>query len=145
MLNRKLPRAIAALAVAAFVAGSAGAQEQKTSKGDVARAPTIASLMSAIEGTQATVTAIKAREAIKADDIILVDASTVIGAQSDSSVKAALMTQSAHVDSLRAAIGARAEVTALLDKQSVKLTAADVIAAEVLSDDKILVYFRKPS
>lgn len=132
---------LATLAATA-VAGSAGAQDTTVSKGEVAKAPSFNSLVTAVNATPATVEALKMRAEIKDTEIRLVNATPLIAGQDESTLKAALEQHAAAIEQLRTALGAQAAVTAALDKNDPKVTAADIIAVDLHVDGTLDVYFK---
>ncbi len=92
------------LAAAAFVSGSAGAQDTLRRAGTVARTPSYTSLMSAIAATPAATERVTQRN-VMASDIRVIDATTVVGGENDKALKTALDTHKDHITALRTAIG----------------------------------------
>lgn len=130
------------LAAAAFVTGSAGAQDTLRRAGTVARTPSYTSLMSAIAATPAATEKVTQRN-VMASDIRVVDATTVVGGENDKALKAALETHKDHITALRTAISNNPAYTAALAAHKDKPVANDVIAVDILDDGDVLVYFRK--
>ena len=133
---------LATFAATTFVAGSAGAQDTTVSKGEVAKAPSFNSLVTAVNATPATVEALKMRAEIKDTEIRLVNATPLIAGQDESQLKAALEQHSAALEQLRTALGSQASVTAALDKNDPKVTVADIIAVDLHVDGTLDVYFK---
>jgi hypothetical protein len=131
-----------ALAAAAFVSGSAGAQDTLRRAGTVARTPSYTSLMTAIAATP-TATEKVTQRSVMASDIRVVDAATVVGGENDKALKAALDTHKDHITALRTAIGNNPAYTAALAAHKEKPVANDVIAVDILDEGDVLVYFRK--
>ena len=130
------------LAAAAFVTGSAGAQDTLRRAGTVARTPSYTSLMSAIAATPAATEKVTQRT-VMASDIRVVDATTVVGGENDKALKAALETHKDHITALRTAISNNPAYTAALAAHKDKPVANDVIAVDILDEGDVLVYFRK--
>ena len=127
---------------AAFVSSPASAQDTLRRGGTVARTPSYGSLVAAIAATPEATEKVKTRS-VTAADIRVVDASTVIGGENDSTISAALKTHKEHVTSLQTAIGKNPAYQAALAAHKDKPTAKDVIAVDIMNDGDVLVYFRK--
>jgi hypothetical protein len=138
---KALLRTVAPLATATLLTTTLDAQE-KTSKGDVARPPTFSSMIAAINFTPATVGTLAARKTIAAGDVRLVDARSLEQGQSDAILNVVLQRHAAGIEQLRSLLRAQTEVVALLGNHSPKVNVSEVIAVEVLSDDKLLLYWK---
>lgn len=130
------------LAAAAFVSGSAGAQDTLRRGGTVARTPSYSSLMTAIAATPTATEKVTQRN-VMATDIRVVDATTVVGGENDKTLTAALDTHKEHIAALRTAISNNPAYTAALAAHKDKPVPNDVIAVDILDDGDVLVYFRK--
>ena len=130
------------LAAVALVGQSANAQDTLTRGGNVARTPSYTSLVTAIDATVAATEKVKQRM-VTANDIRVVDATTVIGGDNELTVKSKLETHKDHVTALRTAIGSNPAYTAALAAHKDKPVASDVIAVDILADGDVIVYFRK--
>ena len=130
------------LAAVPLVASSANAQDTLSRAGTVARTPSYNSLLTAIEATQSATDKVKSRT-VTATDIRVVDANSVIGADNDATVKAALDTHKDHLATLRTVIGTNPAYVAALAGHKDKPMANDVIAVDIMNDGDVLVYFRK--
>jgi len=130
------------IAATAFLADSAGAQDTLTRPGALARSPSYASLIASLAATPAATEKIGART-VTATDIRIIDASTVIGADNDEPVKAALEQHKDAISALRAAIAKNMAYTVALAGHKDKPEAKDVIAVDILDGGDVLVYFRK--
>lgn len=130
------------LAAAAFVSGSAGAQDTLKRAGTVARAPSYSSLMTAIAATPTATEKVTQRN-VMSTDIRVVDATTVVGSENDKALQAALDTHKEHITALRTAISNNPAYAAALAAHKDKPGANDVIAVDILDDGDVLVYFRK--
>ena len=130
--------------VAAALAGhSANAQDTLKSAGTVARAPSYTSLLSSIEATPTATDKVKQRTNVTADQIRVVDANSVIGANQGLAIMTAFDKHKDHITELRAALAANPVYTAALAAHQAKPTVNNVMAVDILADGDILVYFRK--
>jgi hypothetical protein len=130
------------IAAASFVADSASAQDTLQRPGELARTPSYASLIASLAATPAAIEKVTART-VTATDIRVVDVTTVMGAESDEPIKAALDQHKDHIDALRAAIGKNMAYTVALAGHKEKPEAKDVIAVDILDSGDVLVYFKK--
>ncbi|MFN8583624.1 MAG: hypothetical protein U0163_21930 [Gemmatimonadaceae bacterium] len=141
MHKHRILFAAAALAAATF-AGRANAQDTTVSKGEVAKAPSFSSLLAAINATPTTLEAIKKHGPFKDSDVRLINAEPLMQGQNDAALKSAMETHAAHLEQLRTSFDAQPVILGALEKSTPKLTAADVIAADVHTDGSIDVYYR---
>ena len=130
------------IAAAAFLAESAGAQDTLQRPGALARSPSYASLIASLAATPTATEKVGART-VTATDIRVIDANTVIGADNDEAVKAALEQHKDLIAALRAAIAKNMAYTVALAGHKDKPEAKDVIAVDILDGGDVLVYFRK--
>jgi hypothetical protein len=130
------------IAAAALLSESAGAQDTLQRPGALARTPSYASLIAALAATPASTEKVSTRT-VTATDIRVVDATTVIGADNDEPIKAALEQHKDHIAALRDAVAKNMAYTAALAGHKDKPEAKDVIAVDILADGDVLVYFRK--
>jgi hypothetical protein len=137
-MTKKFISAIAALALAGVVS-TASAQEQGMQAG-VAK-PTYQVFVSSVNATPATLTALKARPAITANEVTLVNLRDFPEAN-DSAVVVLVQPHTTEIEQLRAVLEAQAEVKGLFAKQTPALTAADVVAVGTTADGKVLVFYR---
>jgi hypothetical protein len=133
-----LPAALLTLAVTA-----AGAQDTTVSKGDVARAPSFEGLVAAITRTPATVDELLKRQAIGEEDVIPVDTKPLLTGQGDEMLKIQLDRHKTGIKDLQDLLGKHPGVAARLKKESANPSVGEVIAAEVMADNKIRLYYRK--
>ena len=94
--------------------------------------------VTAIDATVAATEKVKQRM-VTANDIRVVDATTVIGADNEMTVKTKLDTHKDHVTALRTAIGTNPAYTAALAAHKDKPLASDVIAVDILADGDVIV------
>lgn len=129
------------LFAATFVASGASAQDTTVSTGEVVVPPTAASFVAAIDATMPTIEKLGTLEAVKAEDITLVDLRTLV-AQDSAGVKGAIERNEAHIEHLRTSIGANAAISEALAAHTPALSVSDVVAAEVSADNKVVVYYK---
>ena len=149
MRKSTLLAAVVAAAAAAIITPSLSqAQDttQKTSKGEVAMAPSFGSLISAINSAAAQNSKIKALTEVSAANVQLVNVEDLLKGQNAEALTNALTKNEADVTALRTTLGANAGITGVLTANSVPLVAADVVATDVGPDGKIVVYYwKKPA
>ncbi|MFN8581432.1 MAG: hypothetical protein U0163_10700 [Gemmatimonadaceae bacterium] len=133
--------AVAALA-ATTLTGRANAQDTTVSKGEIAKPASFNSLLAAVNATQATIEQVKQHGPYKAGDIRLVNAESLVQGEKEAQLKSALETHAAHVEQLRTAFDAQPAILGALEKQTPKVTVADVLAADVHTDGSIDIYYR---
>ena len=138
-MNRRLITALSALALAGVVS-TASAQDQSGMQAGVTK-PTYQVFVSAVNATPATLTTLKARPAIPAGDITLINLSEFPEA-TDSSVVVLVQPHTAEIEELRTILAGQAEVKALFASQTPVLTTAEVVAVGAQPDGKVLVFFR---
>ena len=149
MQKRTLLAALATAAAAAIVTPSVSqAQDttRTTSKGEVAMAPNITSLISAINSASATNDKLKAMTEVTAANVQLVNVEDVVKGNDSTAtmaLQAALKKNEADLTALRTTLGANTALTGVLTANATPLTAADVVAADVGADGKVVVYYWK--
>ena len=130
----------AAIAATTLVVGSASAQDTTVSKGEVARAPSYSTLMSAITLTATNVAALKVRAAVQATDLKLIDAVPLLEGKDEAAVNGAIERNAESLGQLRDWLSSQPVITDLFSKW--KVSAADVIAVDPHQDGKIDIYYR---
>jgi hypothetical protein len=138
-MTRRIISTVAALALAGIVS-TASAQDAGMQAG-VAVKPTYQVFVTSVNATPATLTALKARPAITANEVTLVNLRDFPEA-SDSAVVVLVQPHTTEIEQLRAVLEAQAEVKGLFAKQTPVLTAADVVAVGTTPDGKVLVFYR---
>jgi hypothetical protein len=134
----------ASSALAISLAVNAGAQDTtRAAAGDVARAPTFASMITAINASAGSVEKIKARTAIQETELRLVDAGELLASGNEADFNSAIEKNTSTLDSLRAALQANETVVKVLTNHPAKLTAADIVGADILADGQVVVFYRK--
>jgi hypothetical protein len=148
MQKRTLLAALATAAAAAIVTPSVSqAQDttRATSKGEVATAPSFGSLMSAINSASANNNKLKAMTDISASNVQLVNVDDVAKGNNTEALTNALKKNDADLTALRTTLGTNTALSGVLTANATPLTAADVVAADVSPDGKVVVYYWKKS
>ena len=138
---KRLILAVASLALASVMSTAASAQDSTAVKAGVAK-PSYQVFVTAVNATPATITALKARPSITANEVTLVNLRDISDGQNDSTVVVLLQPHASEIEQLRAILGAQAEVAGLLEKQTPALTLAEVVAVGVQEDGKLMVFYR---
>jgi len=158
MTTRTLLAAVATAALAAVVTPSLSfAQDTttKTSKGEVAMsAPNFGSLISAINASAKHNAALKAMTTVNATDVQLVNVADLLKGNDASALDAALTKNQSDIDALRSTLGANTTINTVITGTAApgaaaadaKLSASDVVAADVGANGKVtLYYWKKPA
>ena len=140
-MYRRIISAVTVLALAGIVSTSASAQEPAAVQAGVAK-PSYQIFVTAVNATPATITTLKARPAITAGEVTLVNVRDFPEGQNDSTVLVLLEPRRAEIAQLQAILAAQAEVKGLFEKQTPALTVADVVAVGTQPDGKLLVFYR---
>jgi len=140
MLKKLIP-AIAILALAGAVT-TASAQDSSAMRAGVAVKPSYQVFVTAVNATPATITALKARPAITANQVTLVSLRDLTDVQPDSAVVVLLQPHEAEILQLQTILNEQAEVTGLLKTQTPALTTADVVAVGTNPDGKLVLFYR---
>ena len=164
MQTRTLLAAVAAAAIAAIVTPSLSSAQDTTkktvSKGEVAMQPSYSSLISAISSGTANADKIKALTSVNASDVQFVNIEDLLAGNSPDSLKAVLSKNEDNIEALRKALGSNQALGLLLASESpatvttdttktpmpsmsMKPSAKDVVAADVSSDNKVVLYYWK--
>ena len=164
MQTRTLLAAVAAAAIAAIVTPSLSSAQDTTkktvSKGEVAMQPSYSSLISAISLGSANADKIKALTSVNASDVQFVNVDDLLAGNSPDSLKAILSKNEDNIEALQKALGSNPALGLLLASESpatvttdttktpmpsmsMKPSAKDVVAADVSSDNKVVLYYWK--
>ena len=155
MQTRTLLAAVATAAVAAIVTPSlssaqATPPQKTTSKGEVAIQPNFGSLISAINASSAHNDKIKAMADVNATNVQLVNVEDLLKGNDVEALTNALTKNQTDIDALRATLGANATINGVITStasatttDAPKLAPADVIAADVSPDGKLVLYYWK--
>jgi hypothetical protein len=133
------------LALAVLSTGSLAAQDttvRKESKGDVVAAPTYESMLAAINASSTATTKISGLTELKAEQIRLVDAATLVTEANKEQFKKALDMNEKAIHALRDALKKNELVTKSLTEHPAKLELDDVVAADVM-DGNLVLFYRK--
>jgi hypothetical protein len=141
-MYRRFISAVAILALAGVVSTSASAQDSSAMKVGVVVKPSYQVFVTAVNATPATITTLKARPAITAGDVTLVNVRDFPEGQNDSTVVVLLEPRRAEIAQLQAILAAQSDVKVLLEGQTPALTVADVVAVGTQPDGKLLVFYR---
>ena len=165
MQTRTLLAAVATAAIAAMVTPSISSAQDTTakktvSKGEVAIQPSYSSLISAISLGSANADKIKALTSVNASDVQFVNVEDLLAGNSPDSLKAVLSKNEDNIEALRKALGSNQALGLLLasdtpapvttdttktpmPSMSMKPSAKDIVAADVSSDNKVVLYYWK--
>ena len=165
MQTRTLLAAVATAAIAAMVTPSISSAQDTTakktvSKGEVAIQPSYSSLISAISLGSANADKIKALTSVNASDVQFVNVEDLLAGNSPDSLKAVLSKNEDNIEALQKALGSNQALGLLLASEnpapvttdttktpmpsmSMKPSAKDVVAADVTSDNKVVLYYWK--
>jgi len=166
MQNRTLLAAVATAAIAAMVTPSISSAQDTTakkttvSKGEVAMQPSYSSLISAISLGSANADKIKALTSVNAADVQFVNVEDLLAGNSPDSLKAVLSKNEDNIEALRKALGSNQALGLLLASESpatvttdttktpmpsmsMKPSPKDIVAADVSSDNKVVLYYWK--
>ena len=146
MQKRTLLAALVTAAATAIVTPSISqAQDttRATSKGEVAMAPSVTTLISAINSASEQNDKLKAMTEVSAANVQLVNVADLVKASDSTTVSAALTKNETDLAALRTTLGANTALSGVLSANSTPLTASDVVAADVGADGKVVVYYWK--
>ena len=169
MQTRTLLAAVATAAIAAMVTPSLSSAQDTTkktteSKGEVAMQPSFSSLMSAINAGKTNVDKINALTSVSASDVQYVNVEDLVKGNDARALKDALSKNEDGVEALQKALGSNpalnlllapdnaakpittdttAKSTTSMPGMSMKPSAKDVVAADVTSDNKVILYYWK--
>ena len=166
MQTRTLLAAVATAAIAAMVTPSLSSAQDTTvkkteSRGEVAMQPSYTSLISAISSGSANADKIKALTSVNASDVQFVNVEDLLAGNSPDSLKDVLSKNEDNVEAVQKALGSNQALGLLLasdspapatpmdttktpmPSMSAKPAAKDVVAADVTSDNKVVLYYWK--
>jgi hypothetical protein len=141
---RKLLVPAAALLVAVMTAPAA-AQDTLVSRGDVAKAaaPSFEGLINALTNTQTTLDELLKKQTIDDSVIVVVDSKPLLEGKGDEMLKIQLDRNKDAIKQLQEVLEKHPAVAARLKKESADPSINEVIAAEVLADGKLQLYYMK--
>ncbi len=169
MQTRTLLAAVATAAIAAMVTPSLSSAQDTTkktteSKGEVAIQPSFSSLIAAINAGKTNVDKINALTSVNASDVQFVNVEDLVKGNDSQALKDALSKNEDGVEALQKALGTNpalglllasdnaaksttmdttAKSTTSMPGMSMKPSAKDVVAADVTSDNKVVLYYWK--
>jgi len=121
----------------------ASAQDTVVSRGDVKMAPSFEGLITAMTKTSGTVDELTKKQAIAEGDINVVDTKPLLEGKGDEMLKIQLEKNKDAIKALQEVLAKHPAVEARLKKESASPSISEVIAAEVLADGKVQLYYRK--
>jgi hypothetical protein len=134
-------------AAALFLAVSAApvmAQDTLVSKGDVAmKKPTFETMISAMAKTDSTVNELLKRQTITEDEILVVDSKPLIEGKGDEMLKIQMDRNKGSIKQLQEVLKKHPAVEARLKKESASPDIDEIIAAEIIDNNRIQLYYRK--
>lgn len=145
-----------AAAVGVALPALATAQDTASRGGEVARAPSYASLMSALAATERATEKIKGMTTINEADVRVVDVGTLVTNENQMEFSQAIDRHKAELDSLHAAIQANPTLANAIARHTgggvmtdtaqtgqAMVTVQDVVAADVIDDKEVVLYVRR--
>ena len=135
----------AAVAVATPSVSQAQDTTRATSKGEVAIAPNFGSLISAINSASAHNDKLKAMTDITAANVQLVNVEDLLKGNNAEALTNALKKNETDITALRTTLGANTALSGVMTANATPVTPADVVAADVAADGKVVVYYWKKS
>ena len=137
---------LAAAALVAFGTSVASAQDttRREARGEVSKMATVASVMSVIDGSHATAAKIglvKTETPLKVD---IVDVKPIFSVEADQkTLKESIEKNGDAIKHLRAELGKNALVVKAIEGHMHKLMLSDIVGAELLDGDRLVIYFWK--
>jgi hypothetical protein len=135
---------IPAMMLMAAVATPAFAQDTLTSRGDVALPkPTFETLMAAMTNAKTTNDELLKRQTISEGDLVIVDSKPLLEGKGDDMIKLQFERSKADVKMLQEILGKHPAIEARLKKESAAPSVNEIIAAELLPNNKVQLYYKK--
>jgi hypothetical protein len=116
---------------------------RKESKGDVAAAPSFATMMTAVNATSSTIGKVDALTDLKAEQIRIVDVKTLISDANEKELTTALDRNKTATDSLQKSLQKHQLVSKAITDHPSKFEPDDVVAADVTADGMLTLYVWK--
>jgi hypothetical protein len=135
-----LPATAFLLAVAA---APSMAQDTLVSRGDVAMKPTFESLVSAMTNAKTTNDELLKRQTIVDSNLVIVDAKPLLEGKGEEMLKIQQDRSKGDIKLLQEILEKHGAVKARLKKESASPDVDDIIAAELLKDGRIQLYYIK--
>lgn len=140
---KKLLISATALLLAVIVV-PASAQDTLVSRGDVAKvAPTFEGLITAMTKTAGTIDELTKKQTIAEGDLEVVDTKPLLEGKGEEMLKIQLDKNKDSIKQLQELLSKHPAVEARLKKESADPSINEIIAAEVLANGKVQVYYRK--
>jgi hypothetical protein len=127
----------------ALVAIPASAQDTLVSRGDVAKAPSFEGLITAMTKTPGTIEELLKRQTIAEGDILVVDSKPLLAGKGEEMLKIQFDRNKDGIKQLQEILGKHPAVEARLKKESANPSVSEIIAAELVADGKVQLYYRK--
>ena len=135
---------IPAVMLMAAVAAPAVAQDTLTSRGDVEmKKPTFESLVTAMTNAKTTNDELLKRQAISEGDLVIVDSKPLLEGKGEDMLKIQWDRSKGDIKQLQEILGKHPAVEARLKKESAAPSVNEVIAAELLPNNKVQLYYKK--
>lgn len=140
---KKLLISATALLLAVIVV-PASAQDTLVSRGDVAKpAHTFEGLITAMTKTPGAIEELLKKQSIAEDDLSVVDAKPLLEGKGDEMLTTQVERNKDAIKQLQEILAKHPAVEARLKKESANPSISEIIAAEVLANGKVQVYYRK--
>jgi hypothetical protein len=118
---------------------------RKEAKGEVAKMPTYAAVISAVSAATPTAAKIDALAELKAEQIRIVDAKELVDATNETEFSAALEQNKAAIETLRASLQKNQLVAKAIADHPAKPAITDIVAADVTADGDLIIWFHRKS
>ena len=134
---------IPAMMLMAAVAAPAMAQDTLTSRGDVElKKPTFESLMTAMTNAKTTNDELLKRTTISDADLVIVDAKPLLEGKGEDMLKVQFERSKGDIKQLQEILGKHPAIAERLKKESATPELDDIIAAELLPNNKVQLYYK---
>ena len=135
---------IPAMMLMAAVSAPAFAQDTLTSRGDVElKKPTFETLVAAMTNAKTTNDELLKRQAISEGDLVIVDTKPLLEGKGEDMLKIQWDRSKNDIKQLQEILGKHPAVEARLKKESAEPDVDDIIAAELLPNNKVQLYYNK--
>ncbi len=131
-----------ALLLAVFAA-PALSQDTVVSRGDIAKKPSFEGLIAAMTKTSGTVDELLKRQTIAETELEVVDSKPLLEGKGDEMLKIQFDRNKDAIKQLQEILEKHPAVKARLKKESADPSISEIIAAEVLANGKVQLYYRK--
>jgi hypothetical protein len=135
---------IPAMMLMAAVATPAVTQDTLTARGDVElKKPTFETLVTAMTNAKTTNDELLKRQTISEGDLVVVDTKPLLEGKGDEMLKIQFDRSKGDIKMLQEILGSHPAVAARLNKESAEPHVDEIIAAELLPNNKVQLYYRK--